>query len=51
VNDIFEENAELIQQGKSKKEAHDNKDRLSFFVPEETRWSATSSFNSSRKYW
>jgi type I restriction enzyme M protein len=43
LNDTFEENAEkLIQDGKSKKEAYGNKNRHSFFVPEEGRWSVLS---------
>ena len=40
LNDTFEENAEkLIKQGKSKKEAYENKNRHYFFVPENARWS------------
>jgi type I restriction-modification system DNA methylase subunit len=40
LNDTFEENAEkLTQEGKSKKEAYSNKNRHSFFVPDEARWS------------
>jgi type I restriction-modification system DNA methylase subunit len=38
LNDTFEENAEkLIKEGKSQKEAYDNKNRHYFFVPKEAR--------------
>lgn len=44
LNDTFEENAEkLEQEGKSKKEAWENKRRHKFFVPSEARWSVLSS--------
>jgi type I restriction enzyme M protein len=44
LNDTFEENAEkLIEQGKSKKEAYENRRRHTFFVPESARWSMLSS--------
>ena len=43
LNDTVEENAEkLIQEGKSEKEAYDNKNRHYFFVPEKARWSILS---------
>ena len=43
LNDTFEENAEkLIKEGKSEKEAYSNKNRHSFFVPKEARWSVLS---------
>ena len=43
LNDTFEENAEkLIKEGKSGKEAYRNKNRHSFFVPHEARWSVLS---------
>jgi type I restriction enzyme M protein len=39
LNDSFEENAEkLINEGKSKNEAYENKRRHIFFVPKEARW-------------
>jgi type I restriction-modification system DNA methylase subunit len=42
-NDTFEENAEkLIKGGKSEKEAYENKNRHSFFIPKEARWSVLS---------
>jgi type I restriction enzyme M protein len=44
LNDTFEENAEkLIKQGKSQKEAYENKNRHYFFVPKNVRWSVLSS--------
>ena len=44
LNDTFEENAEkLISEGKSQKEAYENKNRHSFFVPKDARWSVLSS--------
>ena len=43
LNDTFEENAEkLMQEGKSQKEAYENKNRHYFFIPEEARWSVLS---------
>lgn len=43
LNDTFEEEAEkLLKQGKSEKEAWENKLRHSFFVPKEARWSVLS---------
>jgi type I restriction enzyme M protein len=44
LNDTFEENAEkLIKQGKSQKEAYENKNRHYFFVPKNARWSVLAS--------
>ena len=44
LNDTFEENAEkLIQEGKSQKEAYENKNGHIFFVPKEARWFVLSS--------
>jgi type I restriction enzyme M protein len=44
LNDTFEENAEkLIKQGKSQKEAYENKNRHYFFVPKNARWLILSS--------
>jgi type I restriction enzyme M protein len=44
LNDTFEENSEkLIKQGKSQKEAYENKIRHEFFIPKEARWSVLSS--------
>ena len=44
LNDTFEEKAEkLISEGKSQKEAYDNKNRHYFFVPKDARWSVLSS--------
>ena len=44
LNDSFEENAEkLLDQGKSKNEAYENKRRHTFFLPKETRWSVLAS--------
>jgi len=44
LNDTFEENAEkLIKQGKSEKEAYENKNRHYFFIPKNTRWYVLSS--------
>ena len=43
LNDTFEENAEkLIKEGKSEKEAYENRNRHSFFIPKEARWSVLS---------
>lgn len=39
LNDTFDENAErLIKEGKSEKEAYDNKNRHHFFIPKHARW-------------
>ena len=39
LNDTFEENAEkLVKEGKSQKEAYENKNRHYFFSPKEARW-------------
>ena len=44
LNDTFEENAEkLLGEGKSQKEAYENKNRHYFFVPRDARWSVLSS--------
>lgn len=44
LNDTFEENAEkLIKQGKSQKEAYENKNRHYFFIPKNARWSILAS--------
>ena len=44
LNDTFEENAEqLLREGKSQKEAYENKNRHYFFVPKDARWSVLSS--------
>jgi len=44
LNDTFEENAEkLVKQGKSQKEAWENKNRHYFFVPKNARWSVLAS--------
>jgi type I restriction enzyme M protein len=43
LNDTFEEDVDkLIKEGKSEKEAYGNKNRHSFFVPQEARWSVLS---------
>ena len=43
LNDTFEENAEkLIDEGKSQKEAYENKNRHYFFIPQKARWSVLS---------
>jgi type I restriction enzyme M protein len=43
LNDTFEENAKkLIQEGKSQKEAYENKNRHYFFIPKDARWSTLS---------
>jgi type I restriction enzyme M protein len=43
LNDAFEENAEkLIQEGRSQKEAYENRNRHYFFIPKEARWSVLS---------
>jgi type I restriction enzyme M protein len=40
LNDTFEDNAErLVKEGKSQKEAYENKNRHYFFVPKQARWS------------
>ena len=39
LNDTFKENAEkLVREGKSQKEAYENKNRHYFFIPKEARW-------------
>ena len=39
LNDTFEEKAEkLVKEGKSQKEAYENKNRHNFFIPKEARW-------------
>src|SRR5439155_8432505 len=44
LNDTFEENAEkLISEGKSQKEAYENKNRHYFFIPKDARWPVLSS--------
>lgn len=44
LNDTFEENSEkLIGEGKSQKEAYENKIRHQFFIHEQARWSVLSS--------
>ncbi len=45
LNDTFEENAERLEkkQGKSHREAWENKYRHTFFVPKDARWSVLSS--------
>jgi type I restriction enzyme M protein len=44
LNDTFEENAErLLGEGKSQKEAYENKNRHYFFVPKDAGWSVLSS--------
>jgi type I restriction enzyme M protein len=44
LNDTFEENAEKLEkEGKSKKEAWENRRRHTFFVPSEARWAVLSS--------
>jgi type I restriction enzyme M protein len=43
LNDTFEENAEkLLKEGKSEKEAYENKNRHYFFLPQKSRWSVLS---------
>ena len=43
LNDTFEENAEkLVKEGKSEKEAYENKNRHYFFIPQKARWSVLS---------
>jgi len=43
LNDTFEENAEkLVKEGKSEKEAYENKNRHYFFIPKEARWTILS---------
>jgi type I restriction enzyme M protein len=41
LNDTFEENAEKLikEEGRSEKEAYENKNRHYFFSPKEARWS------------
>lgn len=41
LNDTFEENAEKLikEEGRSKKEAYENKNRHYFFISKEARWS------------
>jgi type I restriction-modification system DNA methylase subunit len=41
LNDTFEENAEKLikEEGRSKKEAYENKNSHYFFIPKEARWS------------
>ena len=44
LNDTFEEKAEkLVKQGKSEKEAWENKNRHNFFIPKNARWTVLSS--------
>jgi type I restriction enzyme M protein len=44
LNDTFEEKAEkLIKQGKSEKDAWENKNRHNFFIPKNARWKVLSS--------
>ena len=44
LNDTFEERAEkLVKQGKSEKEAWENKNRHNFFIPKNARWKVLSS--------
>jgi type I restriction-modification system DNA methylase subunit len=44
LNDTFKENADrLIKEGKSQKEAYENKNRHYFFIPNDTRCSVLSS--------
>jgi type I restriction enzyme M protein len=44
LNDRFEENAEnLINEGKTEREAYENRNRHSFFLPKEARWSVLAS--------
>jgi hypothetical protein len=44
LNDTFEENAEkVIKEGKSQKEAYENKNRHYSFIPKDARWSVLSS--------
>jgi type I restriction enzyme M protein len=39
LNDTFEENAErLVKEGKSQREAYENKNRHYFFLPQKARW-------------
>jgi type I restriction enzyme M protein len=46
LNDTFEEKAEkLIKQGKSEKEAWENKNRHNFFIPKNARWKVLSSIS------
>jgi type I restriction enzyme M protein len=43
LNDTYEENSErLIKEGKSQKEAYENKNRHYFFIPKQARWSVLS---------
>lgn len=44
LNDTFEEKSErLMNEGKSQKEAYENKHRHLFFVPKDAKWSVLSS--------
>jgi type I restriction enzyme M protein len=44
LNDRFEENSEnLIKEGKTEREAYENKDRHSFFLPKGARWAVLAS--------
>ena len=44
LNDVFEETAkDLIKQGRTEKEAYENKIRHSFFIPSQARWVVLSS--------
>jgi len=44
LNNTFEENAEKLErEGKSKREAWENRNRHYFFVPKEARWSGLAS--------
>ena len=46
MNDTFEEKAErLVKQGKSEKEAWENKNRHNFFIPKNARWKILSSLS------
>ena len=43
LNDTFEENVEkLLKEGKSEREAYENKNRNYFFIPKVARWSVLS---------
>jgi len=44
LNDTFEENAEKLihEEGRSEKEAYENRNRHYFFIPKEARWSVLS---------
>ena len=46
LNDTFEEKAEkLVKQGKSEKDAWENKNRHNFFIPKNARWQTLSSLS------